>query len=119
MDVDKSRTSLIKPGDDLPPDSDDEDECDGSMAKKGQALTERNPNIGSIVPQLETDNGKRSLNSVILSLPVTNKGFTCCIQEYGINVPAKSPTMADAGGGMRWKRMFGLFGTTIAEFGEV
>jgi hypothetical protein len=48
------------------------------------------------------------------SSQISNKPFTCCIHQYGVEVPEENPTKADAGEGKRWQRMFGLFGTRIA-----
>ena len=42
-----------------------------------------------------------------------NKPFTCCIQQYGVQVPEKDPSKADAGNKKRWQRIFSIFGTTI------
>jgi protection of telomeres protein 1 len=44
---------------------------------------------------------------------VSNKPFTCCLGQYGIEVPESDPQKCDAGEGKRYERMFGLFGTTI------
>ncbi|KAH6611079.1 telomere-binding alpha subunit central domain-containing [Trichoderma cornu-damae] len=48
------------------------------------------------------------------SSQVSNRPFTCCIHQYGVQVPEGDPHKADAGEGKRWQRMFGLFGTRIA-----
>ncbi|RFU72361.1 telomere-binding alpha subunit central domain-containing [Trichoderma arundinaceum] len=45
---------------------------------------------------------------------ISNRPFTCCIHQYGVQVPEENPLKADAGEGKRWQRMFGLFGTRIA-----
>ncbi|EFQ28133.1 telomere-binding alpha subunit central domain-containing protein [Colletotrichum graminicola M1.001] len=44
---------------------------------------------------------------------ISNRPFTCCIHQYGIQVKEPNPGEANAGEGRRWKRMFGLFGTKI------
>ncbi|KAK1594745.1 telomere-binding alpha subunit central domain-containing protein [Colletotrichum navitas] len=44
---------------------------------------------------------------------ISNRPFTCCIHQYGIQVKESNPDKANAGEGRRWKRMFGLFGTKI------
>lgn len=44
-----------------------------------------------------------------------NKPFPCCICQYGVRVPEKDETKADAGDGRRWQRMFALFGTRICD----
>lgn len=45
---------------------------------------------------------------------LTNRSFSCCIQQYGIKVTEPDPTKAREGDGKRWQRMFRLFGTMIA-----
>lgn len=50
----------------------------------------------------------------VIPSQVHNRPFTCCIQQYGVQVPEEDPLKADAGEGKRWQRMFGLFGTRIA-----
>ncbi|KAH8891387.1 hypothetical protein GQ53DRAFT_746904 [Thozetella sp. PMI_491] len=45
---------------------------------------------------------------------VSNTPFACCIREFGVRVPEEDPGKADAGEGMRWQRVFGLFGTKIS-----
>ncbi|KAI0139442.1 hypothetical protein F4776DRAFT_677495 [Hypoxylon sp. NC0597] len=47
-------------------------------------------------------------------LTMSNKPFTCCIRQYGIEVPEKDPKKANASKGKRWERIFGLFGTKIS-----
>ncbi|KAK7745167.1 hypothetical protein SLS62_009880 [Diatrype stigma] len=47
---------------------------------------------------------------------ISNKPFACCLRQYGIKVRERDPARADAGGdggGYRWQRVFGLFGTRI------
>ncbi|QUC18856.1 uncharacterized protein UV8b_03097 [Ustilaginoidea virens] len=46
-------------------------------------------------------------------LGVSNRPFACCIRQYGVRVKEDDEGRADAGGGGRWQRMFGLFGTRI------
>ena len=103
----KSKAMHTKPGDDLPPDSDDES-IPKAKEIKNSSTNEIEGNASDV------DKHNTDLSAVIASLPITNKGFTCCIQQYGIKVPEKLYSKADAGGGFRWKRMFGLFGTMIA-----
>lgn len=113
---DKPKTSRARPGDDFPPDSDEENGPTNQRARRlssKPALSERSANVGGDTQVPDTLCDIQDPDSKILSLPVANKGFTCCIQQYGIKVPEKSSTRADAGDGMRWKRMYGLFGTSI------
>ncbi|KAF4895350.1 Protection of telomeres protein 1 [Colletotrichum fructicola] len=44
---------------------------------------------------------------------VSNRPFTCCVRQYGVQVKEPNETKADAGFGKRWERVFGLFGTKI------
>lgn len=116
LKANKTKLLSARPGDDLPPNSDEENEPSDQRPNRislKPALSERSANIGKAiqVPNALSDN--QDPDSAILSLPVVNKAFTCCIQQYGIKVPEKSSARADAGDGMRWKRMFGLFGTSI------
>ena len=116
LTISKLKTSSARPGDDLPPDSDEENSPSGQRTNRISSkpvLSERSANIGSAIEVPNALLDKQDLDSTILSLPVRNKAFTCCIQQYGIKVQEKSYARADAGDGMRWKRMFGLFGTSI------
>ncbi|KAH6648849.1 telomere-binding alpha subunit central domain-containing protein [Truncatella angustata] len=45
---------------------------------------------------------------------LSNKPFTCCLRQYGIEVPESDPKKCDATKGKRYQRMFGLFGTKIS-----
>jgi protection of telomeres protein 1 len=103
----KPKAFVGKPGDDLPPDSDDESPREGTRPKNSSKVVKERDHTGGSESNSELSEG-------MSFLPVTNKGFTCCIQQYGIKVPENSRSKADAGEGMRWKRMFALFGTTIA-----
>lgn len=47
------------------------------------------------------------------SSQLSNKPFTCCIRQYGVKVTAEDGEEANAGGGKRWERILGLFGTKI------
>lgn len=116
LKANKPKTLSARPGDDLPPDSDEENGPSDQRANRilsKPALSERNANIGGSIQIPNAPSDRQDPDSTILSLPVTNKAFTCCIQQYGIRVPEKSSARANAGDGMRWKRMFGLFGTSI------
>ena len=110
-----SNASSAKPGDDLPPDSDDESTPKGRAARNSSKVVskEHDMNNDSETNPLDKNELNPDLSAAISSLPFTNKGFTCCIQQYGIKVPEKSYSKADAGKGFRWKRGFGLFGTQI------
>ncbi|KAI1138575.1 hypothetical protein F5Y05DRAFT_384486 [Hypoxylon sp. FL0543] len=47
-------------------------------------------------------------------LVLSNKPFTCCIRQYGVEVSEEDPKKANASEGKRWERIFGLFGTKIS-----
>ncbi|KAM0324188.1 hypothetical protein ACHAQA_008382 [Verticillium albo-atrum] len=43
----------------------------------------------------------------------SNRPFSCCLRQYGVRVSEPNPDKANAGGGKRWERAFGLFGTKV------
>ncbi|GJN74547.1 hypothetical protein PLICBS_008638 [Purpureocillium lilacinum] len=45
---------------------------------------------------------------------VSNRPFSCCVQEYGIKMPESDPAKANASDSKRWERMYKLFGTKIS-----
>lgn len=45
--------------------------------------------------------------------PISNKPFTCCLRQYGVELTESRPDKCDAGNGKRYERVFGLFGTKI------
>jgi hypothetical protein len=47
---------------------------------------------------------------------VQNRPFSCCIRQYGVKVPERDGTKANAGPGRRWQRMYGLYGSVIAKY---
>jgi protection-of-telomeres protein 1 len=53
------------------------------------------------------------LAAKIEALNYSNKGFKACVAQYGIRVKEADKRRADAGDGMRWQRMYKLFGTRI------
>lgn len=109
-----SPPQIQMPGDQPPVDSDDEDENSHSRTKQqaktvnGSTLSERDSNI-TTKEQVSADGDPKSSTE----LQVKNKGFTCCIKQYGVKVKEKDPVLANAGNGKRWERRFGLFGTQI------
>lgn len=80
--------------------------------KRQAALTNRGVNR----PPLHSsdDEGRVPQKQGPGSSQVRSRPFSCCIHQYGVEVPEEDPLKADAGEGMRWQRMFGLFGTRIA-----
>lgn len=73
-----------------------------TLNSKRSALSERDANINTVM----IENGEPPV-------AVKNKGFACCIQQYGVKVREEDESKANAGDGMRWQRMFGLIGTMI------
>ena len=104
-----------KPGDQPPIDSDDEQESEAKEKKPSfrsshetTALGERAPNAFSVV-----QDGSHSNCASLGQVQFSNKGFTCCVKEYGVKVKAEDSSLANAGDGKRWERKLGLFGTMI------
>jgi hypothetical protein len=62
----------------------------------------------------DDENEQEAGNNEPNKMQLTNRPFSCCIQQYGVKVTESDPTKASAGNGKRWQRMFGLFGTMIA-----
>jgi hypothetical protein len=63
----------------------------------------------------EDDSNRRVSTASKIGVPVvSNKPFTCCIQQYGVRRKESDPALADAADGHRWQRVFGLFGTKIS-----
>ncbi|KAK8066383.1 hypothetical protein PG997_013130 [Apiospora hydei] len=57
--------------------------------------------------------GPNQLNGHRLTTKVSNKPFTCCLQQYGLEIPESDPMKCDAGEGKRYQRAFKLFGTRL------
>lgn len=53
-------------------------------------------------------------NEETAEVKIMNRPFPCCVRQYGIKVRETNPGKADAGKGLRWQRVFGLYGTRIA-----
>lgn len=102
------------PGDQPPIDSDDEDENSRPRGKpqtrsvNASVLSERDSNVKTKGQASANGDQKSSAEPQI-----KNKGFTCCIKQYGVEVNEMDPSLANAGNGKRWDRKFGLFGTKI------
>lgn len=91
--------------------SDDENETSQESRRiqcgqrsQDSVLEEKDANMITPINQAE---------SKIAAKEVQNKGFTCCIKQYGVKVDEDDPRKANAGDGKRWQRLFGLFGTMI------
>ena len=106
-----------KAGDQPDLDSGSDTENDGKSKKprlgflEDLVLQERCSNIRT-PSKTQTADPEIDENSNI-DLSPNNKPFTCCIRQFGVKVREKDPSKANAGGGKRWQRMFGLFGTQI------
>jgi hypothetical protein len=114
MEPKSSPPPYHKPGDQPPIDSDDEDQnarkrrVSGIKPVNAGILSERDSNITTKAPPSAAADQKASAE-----LQIKNKGFTCCIKQYGVKVTEDDPSLANAGNGKRWQRKFGLFGTQI------
>lgn len=95
------------------PATESDDENETSQESRGiqcgqrsqdSALEERDSNILTRMAEGDSGNDNHAIH---------NKGFTCCIKQYGVKVDEKDPRKANAEDGKRWQRMFGLFGTMI------
>lgn len=111
---------------DAPPDSDDENphivrktkQPAGRPALKNKSNNNEDSSVAveddpKAIRKLKIEDAQALWRKKIESLDVHNKGFGACVQQYGIGVIEEDPALADAGDGIRWQRMFGLFGTTI------
>ncbi|KAI1390733.1 uncharacterized protein F4822DRAFT_394300 [Hypoxylon trugodes] len=58
--------------------------------------------------------GQQAEPAAKTGLIISNKPFTCCIRQYGVEVREEDPQKANATNGKRWERVFGLFGTKIS-----
>ncbi|KAI1117203.1 hypothetical protein F5Y14DRAFT_403526 [Nemania sp. NC0429] len=47
-------------------------------------------------------------------MQLSNKPFSCCIQQYGVRVQESDSNQAEAKDNREWVRVFGLFGTKIS-----
>lgn len=83
-----------------------------SRAAQDQGLRSRRPGDKPPLEDSDCDEGDGG-GDAAARLKVSNKAFTCCIQQYGVAVDETDPSIADAGEGKRWERVFGLFGTKI------
>lgn len=68
-------------------------------------------------PPLDSDDEEgestTNTNAAPASSQLSNKPFRCCLRQYGIKVPTENGEDGDAGEGLRWERVFALFGTKI------
>lgn len=79
-------------------------------ARAGKKLTGERPPLDSSDDEVASRPGKEATAKQAIS----NRPFTCCIRQYGVQVRESNSAKADAGKGKRWERVFGLFGTKIS-----
>ncbi|KAJ9134648.1 Telomere-binding alpha subunit central domain-containing protein [Pleurostoma richardsiae] len=84
--------------------------------KKKEAAAKRDRRPGDR-PPLESSDEEGDVDPTQQREPglsqASNKPFTCCVKQYGVEVKAADPAEADAGNGKKWQRTFALFGTKI------
>lgn len=91
--------------DDQPnPDSDSENENLPARAEKLGSTCGTTESVMLDAAVAQVSDGRTTPN---------NKPFLCCIEQYVIKIDEPDPTKADALGGKRWQRMFGMFETQI------
>jgi protection-of-telomeres protein 1 len=104
--LDEPSSSPILKADQLPMDSDDEENI---TYRKAFTLA------GGPAPKEQDTNTPTTGNAIDpLHPPTRNKAFTCCIKQYGVKEKERDPRKANAGKGKRWVRKFGMFGVTVA-----
>ncbi|KAJ3953272.1 hypothetical protein N0V92_010267 [Colletotrichum tropicale] len=84
---------------------------DGNKKKtkaSNKTPSDRPPLDSSDAEMIDKPSGKGATDKT-----VSNRPFTCCVRQYGVQVKEPNETKADAGFGKRWERVFGLFGTKI------
>ena len=69
--------------------------------------------IGHQHAQQKMDDAKSKCYS---GVGLSNKPFSCCIQQAGVKLREPNSLLADAGEGRRWQRVYYLFGTKIQGF---
>lgn len=84
---------------------------DHKAKMENRALKARHSNNANAPPEHSDDEEEVTKKK---TEQVRNRPFACCIHQYGAKVAEGDETKADAGDGKRWERMFGLFGTKIA-----
>ncbi|EPE33636.1 Nucleic acid-binding protein [Glarea lozoyensis ATCC 20868] len=104
-----SATSQTRRAGDQPDADDSDNELDTTTntplsAQSGAATGQTSTD--PVTAHISTNEGKSDVAP-------RNKPFTCCIQQYGIQLSEKDPSKANAGNGKRWQRIFGIHGTTI------
>jgi protection-of-telomeres protein 1 len=92
------------------PDVDDSDNDEADISPRAPKSSAHDEFDQSLVDPVSTHAAD---SKDLFKLAPKNKPFTCCIQQYGVKIPEKDRSKANAGDGKRWQRMFGIFGTTI------
>ncbi|KAK0375000.1 telomere-binding alpha subunit central domain-containing protein [Colletotrichum limetticola] len=86
------------------------------QGKKQKANVGKKKKTSDRPPDSDDENAVAGGASKNEKLAISNRPFTCCIRQYGIQVKEPDSEKADAGTGKRWQRMYGLFGTKISGY---
>lgn len=90
----------------------------GDLEEHKSAVEERKRNVKLLKARPDFSDDDHNGAGVAEHLPdlshASNTPFTCCIRQYGVKVKAAKDEEANAGEGVRWQRVFGLFGIKIA-----
>lgn len=85
--------------------------------KSPQETARKRAGLPLVAPPLDSDDEEgestTNTNAAPASSQLSNKPFRCCLRQYGIKVPTENGEDGDAGEGLRWERVFALFGTKI------
>lgn len=88
-----------------------------TLAAKKTAVSKSTAKIG-LRPPVDSSDGEDTSGAKPRELGLSqtsNTPFSCCIRQYGIKEKARGDEHANAGEGVRWKRVFSLFGTKISQ----
>ena len=79
-----------------------------------RTLGTKNSKRGPQPPDHSDEEGEATSQQKTSEPQFSNRPFECCIRQYGVKLSENDEGKADAGGGKRWERVFGLFGTRIS-----
>lgn len=85
----------------------------GILAMREERMRQKRRRPGAVPPPTASDAEDDEGGVAGKDVDVSNTAFGCCIRQYGVKVPEKDESKADAGSGNRWQRVYGLFGTKI------
>ncbi|KAK8855560.1 hypothetical protein PGQ11_011472 [Apiospora arundinis] len=86
-------------------------EFDATLESSIQRVNVLEPPPDSSDNEVEQDGPKLAGHRTLAK--VSNKPFTCCLQQYGLEIDESDPTKCDAGVGKRYQRLHKIFGTTV------